>query len=140
MKKARKAMREFDLIKSQLDQTAYIVKNTRDSKLWDHEASVRKRIKALKAMQHRDFKDFESVLDGYLALLDEISKRLLDHYNKRKGMSYRFEEIVGTDRDGYVSSGIISVLVTSHIPKVIAEQFKRCYRKTQRTSMKWRAL
>jgi hypothetical protein len=26
MKKARKAMREFDLIKSQLDQTAYIVK------------------------------------------------------------------------------------------------------------------
>ncbi len=127
MKKARKALREFEMLKKQLDQTAYIVKNSRDSKLWDHEASVRKRIKALRVMQYRDFKGFDSVMNGYLALLDEISIRLLNHYNKKKGASYRFEEIVDTDRNGYISSGIISVLVTSHIPKVIAEQFKKCF-------------
>ena len=123
MKKVRKAMRDFEKIKSQLDQTAHIVDNTRDSKLWDHEASVRKRIKALHTMQHRDFSGFDSVLNGYLALFDKISRRLLHHYNKKKGTSYRFEEIAQTDRDGYISSGIISVLVTSHIPKVMAEQF-----------------
>ena len=127
MKKARKAQREFETIKKQLDQTTHIVNNTRDSKLWDHEASVRKRIKALHAMHYRDFKGFNDVLSGYLVLLDDISKRLLSHYNKKKGMSYRFEEIVETDRDGYVTSGIISVLVTSHIPKVMSEQFKACF-------------
>lgn len=127
MKKARKALREYEKIKSQLDQTAYIVKNSRDSKLWEHESSVRKKIKALKAIHYRDFKDYDSVLIGYLKLLDEISTRLLDHYNKKRGTSYRFEEIIQTDRDGYVSSGIISVLVTSHIPRLVAEQFKRCF-------------
>ena len=127
MKKARKAQREFETIKKQLDQTAHIVSNTRDSKLWDHEASVRKRIRALHAMHYRDLKGFDEVLNGYLALLDDISKRLLNHYSKKKGMSYKFEEIVETDRDGYITSGIISVLVTSHIPKVMAEQFERCF-------------
>ncbi len=127
MKKARKAQREFEQIKSQLKHTEEIVRNTRDKKLWDHEASVRKRIKALHAMHYRDFKGFDDVLNGYLALLDEISIRILNHYNKKKGLSYDFEEIVATDRDGYITSGIISVLVTSHIPKVMAEQFKKCF-------------
>ena len=127
MKKARKAQREFEQIKSQLKHTAEIVRGTRDAKLWDHEASVRKRIKALHTMYHRDFKGFDDVLNGYLALLDEISVRILNHYNKKKGLSYDFDEIVATDRDGYITSGIISVLVTSHIPKVMAEQFKRCF-------------
>ena len=127
MKKARKAQREFEQIKSQLKHTEEIVRNTRDKKLWDHEASVRKRIKALHAMHYRDFKGFDDVLNGYLALLDEISIRILNHYNKKKGLSYDFGEIVATDRDGYITSGIISVLVTSHIPKVMAEQFKKCF-------------
>ena len=125
MKKAQKAMREFDKIKSQLCQTEHIIRNTRDSKLWDHEAIVRKRIKALKELEFRDFKEFKDVYQGYLELLDEISARLLNHYNKKKGTSYKFEEIIATDKAGYVSSGIISVLVTSHIPKIIASEFNK---------------
>jgi ATP-dependent RNA helicase SUPV3L1/SUV3 len=127
MKKAQKAMREFEKISTQLQQTAHIVRNTKDSKLWDHEAIVRKRIKALKAMDGRDFKDYQKVFQGYLDLLDEISIRLLKHYNKRKGTDYQFDEIIGADKAGYVSSGIISVLVTSHIPKLIAEEFTRVF-------------
>jgi ATP-dependent RNA helicase SUPV3L1/SUV3 len=125
MKKAQKAMREFDKIASDMDKTAHIVRNTKDSKLWDHEAIVRKKIKALKELEYREFRDFNKVYEGYLELLDEISVRLLNHYNKRKGTSYKFEDIVRTDKAGYVSSGIISVLVTSHIPKVIAGEFKK---------------
>lgn len=123
MKKAQKAMREFDKISAQLGQTEHIVRNTKDSKLWDHEAIVRKKIKALKELEYADFKEFKDVYQGYLALLDEISARLLNHYNKKKGTSYQFEEIIKTDKAGYVSSGIISVLVTSHIPKIIASEF-----------------
>jgi ATP-dependent RNA helicase SUPV3L1/SUV3 len=125
MKKAQKALREFDKIKEQLAETAHIVRHTKDAKLWDHEAIVRKRIKVLKAMEYRDFKEFDRTLEAYLELLDEISVRLLNHYNKRKGTSYQFEEIIAADREGYVGSGIISVLVTSHIPKVIAAEFSK---------------
>jgi len=125
MKKAQKALREFEKIKAQLDETVHIVRNTKDVRLWSHEAVVRKRIKALKAMEFRDFPEFDKLVNGYLELLDEISVRLLNNYNKRKGTNYKFEEIVGADRAGYVSSGIISVLVTSHIPKVIAAEFSK---------------
>lgn len=127
MKKAQKAMRDFEKISGQLDQTAQIVRNTKDSKLWDHEAVIRKRIKALKELKFRDFKGFDDVLQGYLELLDEISIRLLRRYNKKKGTDYQFEEIVKTDKAGYISSGIIAVLVTSHIPKVIAEEFNKYF-------------
>jgi ATP-dependent RNA helicase SUPV3L1/SUV3 len=125
MKKARKALREYEKIEEQLEKTAQIVRNTKDAKLWDHEASVRKKIKALRELEFRDFPDFQQVIDGYLELLDEISVRLLNHYNKRKRTSYEFEEIVNTDKEGYVNSGIISVLVTSHIPKMIAGEFTK---------------
>lgn len=124
MKKVQKAMREFEKIKSQLQHTASVVSHTKDSKLWDHEAIVRKKIKALKGMDARQFSDYDDTMLGYRALLDDISGRLLRHYNKKRGTSYQFEEIVGSDMDGYVSSGIMSVLVTSHIPKLIAEDFK----------------
>jgi ATP-dependent RNA helicase SUPV3L1/SUV3 len=127
MKKARKAMREFEKIREQLALTTQIVHNTKDAKLWDHEASVRKKIKALREMEYREFPDLKHVYDGYLALLDEISVRLLNHYNKKKKTAYQFDEIVNTDRAGYISSGIISVLVTSHIPKIIAEEFKKYF-------------
>lgn len=125
MKKAQKALREFEKIREQLDKTEAIVRHTKDSKLWDHEAIVRKRIKALREIEAREFKDFGEVYSGYLELLNEISARLLSHYNKRKKTDYRFEEIVGTDREGYINSGIISVLVTSHIPKLVSQEFTR---------------
>ncbi|NLA87183.1 MAG: RNA helicase [Clostridiales bacterium] len=125
MKKAQKALREFEKIASDLDKTAHIVRNTKDGKLWNHEAAVRKKLKALKELEFREFRDFKQVYDGYLELLDEISARLLNHYNKRKGTSYRFEDIIKTEKTGYISSGIISVLVTSHIPKIIAGEFNK---------------
>lgn len=125
MKKARKALREFEKIKEQLSQTAHIVRSTKDGKLWDHEASVRKKIKALREMDFREFPDFQRVYDGYLELLDEISRRLINHYNKRRGTDYQFDDIVKTDKAGYIRSGIMSVLVTSHIPRLIAEEFTR---------------
>jgi ATP-dependent RNA helicase SUPV3L1/SUV3 len=127
MKKAQKALREFEKIASQLAQTENIVSKTKDAKLWDHEAIVRKKIRALKELEYMQFKEFQHVYGGYLALLDEISVRLLNHYNKKKGTSYQFEDIIGADKAGYISSGIISVLVTSHIPKLVANEFTKFF-------------
>jgi len=73
------------------------------------------------------FNDYITVYDGYINLLDEISRRLLAVYNKRNSSMYDFDEIIRKDYDGYLSSGIISVLITSHIPSLVADDFKRYF-------------
>lgn len=127
MKKAQKAMREFSKLSSQLKQINEIVNNSRDSNLWNHEAAVRKRIRELKDPQFKLIRGYSEVLKGYLHLLDKISRRLLNFYNKKNKTNFKFEEIVQTDKTAYISSGIISVLITSHIPKLVAEEFKRFF-------------
>jgi len=125
MKKYRKVQREFDLIKRALRRTEQIIASTKDSRLWDHEAALRKKIKALRSMQWAELEGFEEVYEGYVALLDTVSERLLNHYNRQRGTNYRFEEVVAEDRRGYLQSGIISVLVTHHIPRRMREEMAR---------------
>ena len=125
MKKEQRIRRDFDKLRQQLSQISYIARQSKDSNLWNHEASVRKKIKELKNYKDKQLKEYDAVLSGYLALLDEISLRLLRQYNKKKGTDYRFDEIIGRDINGYISSGLISVLVTSHIPKLMAEEFSK---------------
>jgi ATP-dependent RNA helicase SUPV3L1/SUV3 len=125
MKKHRRIQREFDQIKKTLRRTEQIVNGTKDKKLWDHEASLRKKIKALRGMQWAELDGYEDVLEGYIDLLDTVSARLLNHYNKQKGTNYTFEEVVAEDRRGYLQSGIISVLVTHHIPRRVRQEMSR---------------
>jgi len=127
MKKAQKAMREFSKLSSQLKQINEIVNNSRDSNLWNHEAAVRKRIRELKDPQYKLIRGYSEVMKGYLQLHDKISRRLLNFYNKKNKTNYIFEEIVETDKSAYINSGIISVLITSHIPKLVAEEFKKYF-------------
>ena len=89
MKKNRRIQREFDQIKKTLRRTEQIVASTKDSRLWDHEAALRKKIKQLRSMQWAELDGFDDDYDGYVALLDAVSERLLNHYNKQKGTHYR---------------------------------------------------
>jgi len=127
MKRAQKAMREFEKLRLQLKQTEIIVKNSKDSNLWNHEANVRKKIKALKEQQYKQLKEYTTVYNGYLQLLDNISMRLLNYYNKKNRTQYKFEDVVEKDKNGYINSGIISVLITSHIPELIADEFTKYF-------------
>ena len=127
MKKYKKETREFEKIKSQLSQIRHVVRHSKDYHLWHQEASVRKKIKSLKELRDKQSKDFMAVYSGYLDLLDEISVRLLNYYNKKNGTDYQFSEIIEKNKRGYISSGIISVLTTSHIPMLIQEQFKEYF-------------
>lgn len=120
-------MREFDRLKKQLRKIEEAVSSAKDTGLWSHEASVRKKIRELRELADKQFTDYNAVYQGYLDLLDKISVRLLNLYNKKNGTNFRFEDIVENNRRAYLHSGIISVLTTVHIPSLVAEEFDRYF-------------
>ncbi|MDP4152517.1 MAG: helicase-related protein [Bacillota bacterium] len=127
MKKAQRASRDFERLRSQFKQIEEIVNNTRNSNLWKHEASVRKKIKSLKDLKDKGLKDYDIVYEDYIGLLNYISQKLIELYNRRNNSSYEFEDIIKTDMKGYISSGIMSVLIKSHIPNLVAAQFEKYF-------------
>lgn len=123
MKKNRKEARELLIFKEQLNNMKQIVTNTKTANLWSHEAAIRKKLKAMTKMQGENIKGYGQVYEEYRELLDDISIRLLDDYNRKNKTDFVFDEIVRDNSDDYVKSGIMTVLVTSHIPKIVADDF-----------------
>ncbi|HAB60524.1 MAG TPA: RNA helicase, partial [Lachnospiraceae bacterium] len=109
--------------KEQLNNIKQIVTNTKTANLWSHEAAIRKKLKAMTKMQGENIKGYGQVYEEYRELLDDISIRLLDDYNKKNKTDFVFDKIVRDNLDDYVKSGIMTVLVTSHIPKIVADDF-----------------
>nr|WP_294486533.1 DEAD/DEAH box helicase [uncultured Anaerosporobacter sp.] len=123
MKKNRKEARELLIFKEQLNNMKQIVTNTKTANLWSHEAAIRKKLKAMTKMQGENIKGYGQVYEEYRELLDDISIRLLDDYNRKNKTDFVFDEIVRDNSDDFVKSGIMTVLVTSHIPKIVADDF-----------------
>lgn len=124
MKKNRQMEKELKILKQQLRQIREIVAYTRVSKLWSHEAAVRKKLKALEQMKEKGLKGFEEIYEGYRQLLDDLSQRLLEDYNEKSKKDYRLSEIIAENPKEYLNSGIITVLMKTHIPKRIAAAFE----------------
>lgn len=125
MKKDHRVQREFDYIKKQYPKIKRQVAETKSNKLWHIEAVIRNKIKDLKTMPANNLDGHKQVYDGFVDLLGEVSVRLLEHYNKTNKTDYQFTEIIGRNFKAYLNSGLISVLVTNHIPKLVAEEFNR---------------
>jgi len=125
MKKDQRVRHEFDYLKKQFPKLKQQSAQTKNNKLWHLEAVIRKKIKDLKALPSNNLNEYRQLYDGYVALLGEISVRLLDSYNKTNKTAYKFDEIVAGNFRAYLNSGLISVLVTNHIPKIVAEEFNR---------------
>lgn len=53
-------------------------------------------------------------------MLDTLSRRLLEDYNQKNNTTYTFEEVVDPHPESYLNSGIMTVLMTQHIPKQVA--------------------
>jgi len=119
--------RNFKRIKNQFAQMQEIVKHTKSNALWEHEASVRKKMKELKLFEIENFKEYKRVYENYLELLGYISRRLVDDYNKRNSTNFNFESILKNKEASYLKSGIISVLITEHIPELITREFDRVF-------------
>lgn len=119
--------RNFRKIKNQISQIEEIVKHTKTNALWEHEAAVRKKLRHLKEFEDAGLRDFKSVYGRYLDILEYISERLVEDYNRKNGTEFRFNEIVKHNYDSYLGSGIISVLITEHIPKLVSTEFDRVF-------------
>lgn len=119
--------RNFRKLKNQLSQIEEIVRHTKTNSLWEHEASIRKKIKELKEYEKVDLKDYKNVYESYLAILDYISARLIEDFNRKNKTDFYFDEIVNEHFDSYLRSGIMSVLIREHIPDIAAKEFDRVF-------------
>ena len=119
--------RNFKKVKSQFAQIQEIAKHTKPNALWEHEAAVRKKLKELKEFKKENFKDYKRVYENYSELLKYISIRLVEDYNKKNNTNFNFESILKNKGESYLKSGIISVLITEHIPEIISSEFDRVF-------------
>ncbi|MBI6874660.1 helicase-related protein [Clostridium aciditolerans] len=115
--------RNFRKIKNQINQIDEIVRHTKTNALWEHEASIRKKIKLLEEFENQGLRDYKVVYDKYIEIFDYISERLVEDYNRKNHTSFRLNEIIRNNHENYLRSGIISVLITQHIPRIISKEF-----------------
>lgn len=116
--------REFKKLKSQINQIEEIAHNSKVGALIEQESSLRKKIRQLKDMENEGLKDFSSINERYEELLEYISKRLLDDYNKKNNTDFDFYQVIRGNYNSFINSGFISVLTRQHIPKLISKEFE----------------
>ena len=121
--KGNAEQREFKKLKNQIKQIEEIVHNSKGNALFEHEATIRKKLIQLKSMKKETFKDFNDIYERYESLLEETGKKILEAYNKRKGTDFDFYEVLRGNYNVFLNSGIITVLTKNHIPKMIAKEF-----------------
>ncbi|HCL4547516.1 TPA: RNA helicase [Clostridium botulinum] len=128
--------RNFRKIKNSYSQTEDIVQHSKINSLWKQEASIRKKLKKLESMKDENIRDFKEVYNNYSHLLDYISKKLVKDYNIKHNTNFDFHEIIKGNRKNYLKSGIVSVLITRHIPTMIFKEFDRIFPKNPKDEYK----
>ena len=128
--------RNYRKLKNQIPQINEIVKHTKINALWEHEASVRKKIKELNEYKEYDLPDFNKVYSGYLEILEYISTKLIEDYNRKNKTDFFFDEIVHKHYESFLKSGIMSVLISEHIPEMAAREFDEVFPKNPKDEYK----
>ena len=124
MNKQQKTKLAFQNIKSLYPQLVRSAERSKPGGLWHMESVIRNQIRRLLSLPVPP-PGFQAVFDDYAALLDDVSRRLLTHYNQKNGTDYVFETVLAGKRPEYLHSGLISVLLTHHIPEMVTAQFRR---------------
>lgn len=119
--------RNFRKLKNQIDQINEIVRHTKTNALWEHEAAIRKKLKELKEYEIENLSGYEQVYRSYTDILEYISSRLIEDFNRKNKTSFYFDDIVNKHYDSFLKSGIMSVLITQHIPEMAAREFDRVF-------------
>lgn len=125
MKKTKKQQMAFTAIQGGLEDIRRSAARSSERNLLHHEAVIRNQIRKLLKLPPQVSPDWQRVFDEYAALLDDVSRRLLNRYNTKHKTDYSFEEVVGGRRSSYLKNGIVSVLLTVHIPQMVASEFSR---------------
>ena len=121
--------REFKKLKSQINHIKEIAYNSKVGALIEQESALRKKLRLLKDMENEGFKDFSSVKEEYEELLEYVSKKLLDDYNRKNNTDFDFYEVVRGNYNSFINSGFMSVLTKMHIPKLISKEFQENFPK-----------
>jgi len=122
--KKNAAIREFKKYKSQINQIEEIVEHSKNGALLEHESSIRKKLRSLKELKECGFKDYETVVEKYEELLEYVSKRMLEDYNKKNNTDFDFYDVVRGNYNTFLNSGFMTVLTKMHIPKLISKEFE----------------
>ena len=122
--------RNFRKIKNGFNQMDNIVRHSKKGALFEHEVAIRKKLKEL--LELKDYKncnkdEYELVYKDYLQLLNYVSKIILEGYNLKNNSHFKFQDIIDNNFDGYVRLGIITILVSEHIPILVAKQFDKVF-------------
>ena len=128
--------REFKKLKSQINHIKEIAYNSKVGALIEQESSLRKKIRLLNEMEKEGFKEFSLVKEEYEELLEYVSKRLLDDYNKKNNTDFDFYEVVRGNYNSFINSGFMSVLTKMHIPKLISKEFQENFPKNPKDEYK----
>jgi len=118
------AQREFKKYKGQINQIEEIVEHSKPGALIEHESSLRKKLKKLKELENQNLKDFNDVCERYEEILENVSKRMLDSYNKKNNTEFDFYEVVRGNYNNFLNQGLMTILTKQHIPKLIAKEFE----------------
>ena len=125
--KKNAALREFKKLKSQINQIEEIVHHSKIGALVEQETSIRKKIRLLKEMEKEGFKEYEYVFEKYEELLEYISKKMIEDYNKKNNTDFDFYEVVRGNYNTFLNSGVMTVLTKQHIPSLIGEAFEEAF-------------
>jgi ATP-dependent RNA helicase SUPV3L1/SUV3 len=125
MKKERKQRLAFERVKHNFPQIERQASVSRARSLWHSEGSIRNQLRQLRNLPLADFPDGQKAYAQYAALLDGVSRRILEQYNRKTGTDYKFDAVVEGNHAEYLRSGILSVLRANHIPKMVREEFRR---------------
>ncbi len=116
--------REFKKLKSQINHIEEIAHNSKAGALIEQESSLRKKIRQLIEMEGEGFKEYSDIRERYEELLEYISKKLLNDYNKKNNTDFDFYEVVRGNYNSFINSGFMTVLTKQHIPKIISQEFE----------------
>ena len=119
------SQREFKKLKSQINQIEEIVHHSKPGALIEHETAIRKKLKKIKELENEGLKDFKMVYEKYEKLLEDISKRILEDYNKRNDTDFDFYKVLKGDYNTFFNYGFMILLTKQHIPKLVIKEFEK---------------
>lgn len=125
MKLQKKIELELAVLRRQHPKIKAIAERTKARHLWQQENAVRDKIKALQKMRPYAPAGWQETFEAYVALLETLSRRILENYNAARGTAFQFEDVVRGRFKAYLRTGVLSVLMASHIPKILTESFNR---------------
>ncbi|AGF56235.1 MULTISPECIES: helicase-related protein [Clostridium] len=123
------AQREFKKYKSQINQIEEIVEHSKPGALIEHESAIRKKLVKLKELENQNLRDYKEVYERYEELLEDISKKILDQYNKSNNTEFDFYEVIRGNYNSFLNQGIMTILTKLHIPKLVAKEFEENFPK-----------